>query len=74
MQCQKQELEREMQVINSRLTELADVEKMHQQNFDTLADNIFNLQNQKHKLEQFAFRFKNSNKGTLKSKMLQRII
>ena len=40
MRCQKQELERELRVINSRLTELADVEKMHQENFDTLADKI----------------------------------
>ncbi|HET7149112.1 MAG TPA: hypothetical protein VFI73_11490 [Candidatus Nitrosopolaris sp.] len=68
MQCQKQELEREMQVINSRIIQLADVEKMHQQNFDTLADKICVLQNQKHQLEQFAFRFKNSNKKYLKVK------
>ena len=65
MRCQKQELERELRVINSRLTELADVEKMHQENFDTLADNICELQNQKHQLEQFVFRFKNSNKKYL---------
>ena len=34
MQYQKQKLER---VINTRLVELSDVEKMHQRNFDTLA-------------------------------------
>jgi hypothetical protein len=43
---------------------------MHQQNFDTLADNICNLQNQKHQLEQFVFRFKNSNKKYLKIKSI----
>ena len=37
MQCQKQELERELRIINSRIIQLADVEKMHQRNFDTLA-------------------------------------
>jgi len=37
MQCKKQELERELQLINSRIIQLADVEKMHQQNFDSLA-------------------------------------
>jgi len=45
MQYQKQKLERDR--------ELADVEKMHQQNFDILADNVCDLQNQKHQLEQF---------------------
>jgi hypothetical protein len=45
--------------------ELADIEKIHQQNFDTLADKVCYLQNQKHQLEQFAFRFKNSNKKYL---------
>ena len=68
MQYQKQKLERDLQVINTRLVELSDVEKMHQQNFDTLADNICNLQNQKHQLEQFAYRFKNSNKKYLQIK------
>jgi chromosome segregation ATPase len=62
MQSQKQELERQLQVINSRIIQLADVEKMHQENFDTLADKICDLQNQKHQLEQFVYRFKNSNK------------
>jgi predicted transcriptional regulator len=70
MQCQKQELERELQVINSRIIQLADVEKMHQQNFDTLADNICDLQNQRHQLEHFVLRFKNSNKKYLKVKSI----
>jgi hypothetical protein len=68
MQCQKQELERELQVINSRIIQLADVEKMHQRNFDTLADKICDLQNQKHQLEHFVFTFKNSNEKYLKIK------
>ncbi|HET7392024.1 MAG TPA: hypothetical protein VFJ51_14495 [Nitrososphaeraceae archaeon] len=70
MQCQKQELEREFQVINNRIIQVADVEKMHQQNFDTLADNIYDLQNQKHQLEQFIYRFKKSNKKYLKIKSI----
>jgi hypothetical protein len=66
-QRQKQELQRALQVINKRIVELADIytEKMHQHNFDTLADKICDLQNQKHQLEQFASRFKNSNKKYL---------
>ena len=43
---------------------------MHQQNFDTLADKICDLQNQKHQLEQFASRFKKSNKKYLKVKSI----
>ena len=43
---------------------------MHQQNFDTLADKIWDLQNQKHQLEQFVLRFKNSNKKYLKIKSI----
>jgi hypothetical protein len=43
---------------------------MHQQNFDTLADKICDLQNQKHQLEQFVLRFKNSNKKYLKIKSI----
>jgi hypothetical protein len=70
MQRQKQELERELQVINSRITELSDVEKIHQQNFDTLGDKICDLQNQKHQLEQFAYRFKNSNRKYLEIKSI----
>src|SRR6188472_201189 len=70
MQCQKQELERQLRIINSRIIQLADVEKMHQQNFDSLADNICDFRNQKHQLEQFVFRFKNSNKKYLKVKSI----
>ena len=43
---------------------------MHQQNFDSLADNICDFRNQKHQLEQFVFRFKNSNKKYLKVKSI----
>jgi hypothetical protein len=54
MQCQKQELEMQLRVINNRIIQLADVEKTHQQNFDTLGDDVCDLQ--KHQLEQFGFR------------------
>jgi chromosome segregation ATPase len=69
-QRQKQELQRALQVINKRITELADVEKMHQRNFHTLADKVCNLQNQKHQLEQFASKFKNSNKTYVQIKSI----
>jgi len=69
MQFQKQELERDLRIVNSRITELADVEKMHQKNFDIL-DKICDLQKQKHRLEQFVFRFKNSNKEYLEVKSI----
>jgi len=41
---QKQKLERDLQVIQSRIIVLTDIEKMHQQNFDTIADKILCLQ------------------------------
>jgi len=50
------------------IEELTDIEKLHQQNFDALTDKIYSLQNQKNKLEQFVFRFRNSNKKYLKIK------
>jgi hypothetical protein len=56
MQRKRQELERQLRVINNRIIQLADVEKIHQQNFDTLGDDVCDLQ--KHQLEQFVFRFK----------------
>lgn len=65
MQYQKQKLERDLQVIQRRIIQLADVEKLHEQNFDTLADNICDLQSQKHQLERFAFRFKKVIKSIL---------
>jgi chromosome segregation ATPase len=67
-QCQKQQLQRALQVINKRIVELAGIEKMHQQNFDTLADKVCDLQNQKHQLEQLVSRFKNGNEKYLKIK------
>jgi chromosome segregation ATPase len=67
-QCQKQQLQRALQVINKQIVELAGIEKMHQQNFDTLADKVCDLQNQKHQLEQLVSRFKTSNKKYLKIK------
>ena len=43
---------------------------MHQRTFDTLADKVCNLQNQKHQLEQFGSRFKNSHDKYLKVKSI----
>jgi hypothetical protein len=65
---QKQKLERGLQVIQRQITELTDIEKLHQQNFDALTDKIYILQNEKNKLEQFVLRFRSSNKKYLKIK------
>jgi hypothetical protein len=43
---------------------------MHQQNFDTLADKVCDLQNQKHQLEQFASRFRNIDKRYIQIKRI----
>ena len=67
-QHQKQELQRALQVINKRTVELADVEKMHQHNIDTLQDNIEHLLNERSQLQQFVSRFKNSNEKYLQIK------
>ena len=48
---QKQKLERDLQVIQRHITELTDIEKLHQQNFDALTNKIYCLQNEKNKLE-----------------------
>ena len=55
---QKQKFERDLQVIQRQITELTDIEKLHQQNFDTLTDKIYSLQNEMNKLEQFILRFR----------------
>jgi len=41
---QKQKLEQDLQVIQRQIIELTDIERLHQQNFDTRADKIFCLQ------------------------------
>lgn len=74
MQYQNQELERDLRIVNGRIRELADVEQMPQRNFDTLADNISDLQNQKHHLEQLVSRFKKCNKDYLKIKSIAKEI
>ena len=67
---QKQKLERDLQVIQRQITELTDIEKLHQQNFDALTDKIYILQNEKNKLEQFVLRFRNSNEKYLQIKSI----
>jgi hypothetical protein len=67
---QKQKLERDLQVIQRQIIELTDIEKLHQQNFDALTDNIYCLQTEKNKIEQFVIRFRNSNKKYLKIKSI----
>ncbi|MGA9169130.1 MAG: hypothetical protein WBZ20_03170 [Nitrososphaeraceae archaeon] len=41
---QKQKLEQDLQVIQRQIIELTDIERLHQQNFDTIADKILCLQ------------------------------
>jgi hypothetical protein len=67
---QHQKLQRALQVINKKIVELADVEKIHQQNFDILADKVCDFQNQKHQLEQFVSRFKNGDSRYLQIKRI----
>jgi hypothetical protein len=56
---QRQKLERDLQIIQRQITELTDIESLHQQNFDALTNKIYSLQNEKRKIEQFVLRFRN---------------
>jgi DNA-binding Lrp family transcriptional regulator len=67
-QRQKQEVQRDLHVINKRIVDLADVEKMHQNNIDTLQNDIEHLFNERSELQQFVSRFKNSDKRYLQIK------
>jgi FtsZ-binding cell division protein ZapB len=58
----KQELERDCHAIQREAVELTDTHNMLQQNFDTLADKVSNLSNEKDQLEQFVSRFKTGNR------------
>jgi DNA-binding CsgD family transcriptional regulator/chorismate mutase len=58
-QRQRQELQRALQIINKRIVELADVEKMHHHNIDTLQNDIHSLFNERRQLQQFVSKFKN---------------
>jgi hypothetical protein len=64
---QKQKLERFADYPKT-IRELTDIESLHQQNFDSLTDKIYSLQNEKNKTEQFVLRFRNGNKKYLKIK------
>jgi chorismate mutase len=68
MQYQKQKLERDLQVIQRQIAELADVENMHQHNVDTLQNDIEHLYNERSEMQQFVSRFKNSNRRYLQIK------
>jgi hypothetical protein len=57
---------RDLQVIQRQIIELTDIEKLHQQNFDTLTDKICCLQNEKNNQlwyvdSKFSFLFQNPN-------------
>jgi hypothetical protein len=56
---QRQKLERDLQIIQRQITELTDIESLHQQNFDALTNKIYSLQNEKRKIEQVVLRFRN---------------
>ncbi|MBV9179443.1 MAG: hypothetical protein JO297_20640 [Nitrososphaeraceae archaeon] len=65
MEHRKQELERDCQALQRQRMELADTKNTLQQNFDVLVDKVNGLYNQKSRLEQFVFRFKNRNRKYL---------
>jgi hypothetical protein len=72
MHYQKQKLERDLQLIQRQITELTDIEKLHQQNFDALTDKIYSLKNEENKLEQFFSGSEIAIRSTLRSKVLSR--
>jgi chromosome segregation ATPase len=70
LKYQNQELEKELQRRRRNIAELTEVENMHQQNIDTLQNDIDRLFNERRQLQQFVYRFKNSNKKYLKIKSI----
>ena len=65
VQRRKQELERDCQAIQRQTIELTDTENTLQQNFDSLTEKVDDLYNEKSRLEQYVFRFKNGNRKYL---------
>src|SRR6187200_1499906 len=58
---QNQELELDLQIRKRQIAELTEVENMHQKkDVDTLQNDINRLFNERHQLQQFVSRFKNS--------------
>ena len=68
LKYQNQKLERELQVRKKQMLDLTDVENMLHHNVDTLQNDIDRLLNERRQLQQFVFRFKNSNEKYLKIK------
>jgi chorismate mutase len=66
LKCQNQELESDLQARKRQIVELTEVENMHQQNVDTLQNDIDRLLNERRQLQQFVYTFKNSNEKYLK--------
>ena len=58
----------ELQVRKKQMLDLTDVENMLHHNVDTLQNDIDRLLNERRQLQQFVFRFKNSNEKYLKIK------
>jgi chorismate mutase len=68
LKCQNQELERALQGRKRQIADLTEVENMHQQNVDTLQNDIDHLFNERRQLQQFVSRFKNGNEKYLEIK------
>jgi chorismate mutase len=68
LKCQNQDLEKELQARKRDIVELTEVENMHHQNVDALQNDIDRLFNERSSLQQFVYRFKNSNEKYLKIK------
>jgi chromosome segregation ATPase len=70
LKYQNQKLERDLQVRRRQIIELTEVENMHQHNIDSLQNDIAHLYNERSELQQFVFRFKNSDKRYLQIKII----
>jgi Mor family transcriptional regulator len=68
LNCQNQKLEKDLQARKRHIVELTEVENMHQQNIDTLQNDIDHLFNERRQLQQSVSRFKNGNDKYLKIK------
>jgi len=68
---QNQELELDLQIRKRQIAELTEVENMHQKkDVDTLQNDINRLFNERHQLQQFVSRFKNSDSRYLQIKSI----
>ena len=70
LKYQIQKLESDLQVRKRQIAELTEVENMLHQNIDTLQNDIEHRYNESSQLQQFVFRFRNSNRRYLQIKRI----